>query len=58
MPETAFPCLQRGEGRLQAVKNELGFSILGLCVAQAGGLGSSSTLAPRPSRRLEEMLDF
>lgn len=31
MPETAFPCLQRGEGRLQLVKNKLDFSILGLC---------------------------
>lgn len=58
VPETAFPCLQRGGGRLQALKNKLGFSILGLCLVLAGGLGSSSSLAPRPSRVLEEMLDL
>lgn len=57
VPETAFPCLQRGECRLQALRKELGFSILGLCMVQAGGLGSSSSLAPHP-RVLEEVLDL
>lgn len=58
VPETAFPCLQRGECRLQLGKNKLDFSILGLCVVQAGGLGSSLSLAPRPGRMLEEVLDL